>query len=84
MPTSLLAHITVTSATLVRVALDRGRADGGQVDPAEGVDGQPHDLGALVLDEPLDGVEHGVVLDGAGEHDGAVGGRPCGGPSTGP
>jgi hypothetical protein len=37
-----------------RVALDRGRR-GGQVDAAEVVDGQPLDLGALVLGEPLDG-----------------------------
>ena len=66
-PTSLLAHSTVTRATLAGVALD-ARPCGRDVDPPELVDRQPLDLGALGGRQPLDGVEHGVVLDGAGEH----------------
>ena len=65
-PTSLLAHITETRATDAGVALDRG-AQRGEVEPAGAVDRQQLDLGALVLGEPVQRVEHGVVLDRGGE-----------------
>jgi hypothetical protein len=40
----------------------------GRVDPAGRVDRQPADLGALVGGEPLDRVQHRVVLDRGGHH----------------
>ena len=52
-PTSLLAHITLTSATERRVGLDGG-AHRRRADAAAAVDLEPGDLGALVLREPLD------------------------------
>ena len=71
MPTSLLAHITETSATLSRVALD-GVAERVHVEPSERVDRQQLDLGALVLGEPVQRVEDRVVLDGGGQDPGAA------------
>ena len=64
-PTSLLAHITDTSATSswsCKRLPQRGRRDG-----AVGVDRQPRHLGAFVLDQPLHRVQHRVVLDGRGD-----------------
>lgn len=55
---------------IVGVAGD-GLAQGVGVDPAVRVDREVLDGGALVLTEPVHGVEHGVVLDGAGEDAGA-------------
>ena len=54
---------------VVGVALD-GLAQGLGVHPAVRVDRQPLDRRALVLGEPLDGVQDGVVLDGAGQDPG--------------
>ncbi len=51
---------------VVGVAGDR-RAERVGVHPSVPVDGQPFDPRALVLGEPLHGVQDGVVLDGAGE-----------------
>ncbi len=51
---------------VVGVACDRLAQRVG-VDAAVGVDGEVLDGGALVLPEPVDGVEDGVVFDGAGE-----------------
>lgn len=53
------------------------------VDPALGVDRQVLDGGALVLAEPVDGVEDRVVLDGLARP-GCGPGRRRVGPSTGP
>ena len=69
-PISLLAHMTVASATSSGLRGD-GLAQGLGVDPPVGVDRQVLDRGALVLAEPVHGVEHGVVLDGAGQDTGA-------------
>ncbi len=44
-----------------------GLAQSVWVDPAVRVDGEVLDIGALVLAEPVHGVEDGMVLDGAGE-----------------
>ena len=52
----------VTSAVASGRSASAARSASG-CDPAECVDRQPDDLGALVRDQPLDGVEHGVVLD---------------------
>lgn len=57
---------------VVGVALD-GLAEGVGVDAPVAVHGQVLDLRALVLGEPVDGVEHGVVLDGAGDDPGPGG-----------
>lgn len=57
---------------VVGVTGDR-RAQGVGVDPAVRVDGEVLDGGALVFAEPVDGVEDGVVFDGARENP-----RPCG------
>ena len=46
------------------IALDRG-AQGGHVEPSVAVDRQQLQLGALGLDQPVERVEHGVVLDRA-------------------
>ena len=62
--------------------------DGGpglvDIDATEVVDGQPLDLGALVVGEPLDRVEDGVVLDGAGEHPARGAGPRRGAPTRAP
>ena len=68
-PISLFAHMTVARATR------RGRARWPPAGP-RGVRGRRRRRGgtrpgALVLAEPVDGVEDGVVLDGAGEDPGA-------------
>lgn len=57
---------------VVGVARD-GFPQGLGVHAAVPVDGEVLDPGALVLAEPVDGVEDGVVLDGAGEHPGPGG-----------
>ena len=82
-PTSLLAHITDTTAADPGSCGERG-GQGLGLDPAVAVDGQHLDLRALVLGEPPRGVEDGVVLDRGDEHAAAavVGGR--GAPSRGP
>ena len=49
-----------------RVAVQR-RVERVEPDAAEAVDRQPLDLGALVAGQPLQGVEHRVVLDAAGD-----------------
>lgn len=54
---------------VVGVALD-GLPEGLGVHTAVAVHGQVLDAGALVFGEPVDGVEHGVVLDGAGQDPG--------------
>ena len=67
-PTSLLAHITVTSGDLVGV---RGDDLGQRVgaDPAERRrPAASVTCGALVVGQPVDRVEHRVVLDRAGHH----------------
>ena len=71
-PTSLLAHITDTSATASGSFADLG-AQGVDVDPPLGVDRQPDELGVLVLAEPDRGVDDGVVLDRAEQHLAAAG-----------
>ena len=63
-PTSLLAHITEISAT-ESGSRSTARAQRVDVEPAALVDRQQLDLGALVLGEPVERVEHGVVLDRA-------------------
>ena len=60
-PTSLLAHMTLISATLPGRLLDGGAQVAG-LHPAGGLDGQPVGVGALVLGEPVHAVEDGVVL----------------------
>ncbi len=57
---------------VVGVAPD-GFAEGVGVHAPVAVDGQVVDLGALVLGEPVHGVEDGVVLDGAGDDPGPGG-----------
>ncbi len=69
-PISLLAHMTVARATSSGLRATASRSVVG-VNPAVGVDGEVLDGGALVRGEPVDGVEDGVVLDGAGEDPGA-------------
>ncbi len=49
-----------------------GFAQSVRVDPSVCVDREVLDRGALVLAEPVDGVEDGVMLDGAGQDAGAV------------
>ncbi len=65
-PTSLLAHITDTSATV-----DGSRsidvAQRVDVEPATVVDGQQLDLGDVALGQPHQRVEDGVVLDGGAQ-----------------
>ena len=70
-PTSLLAHITETSATEAGSRVDGG-AQRVEVETPEGVDGQQLDLGVLVLGEPVQRVEDRVVLDGGGQDAGAA------------
>ena len=43
-------------------------ADLVDVDPTLGVDVEPDHLGALVLAQPVDRVQDGVVLDARGQH----------------
>ena len=78
-PTSLLAHMTLTRATSPgwAASASRRRRD---VDPARRVDGQDVEGGALVLGEPLPRVEHRVVLRGRDEHAGAAGVGGAAGP----
>ena len=63
----------------VRVALDR-RPQGVDVEPATLVDGQQLHPGALVLGEPVERVEHGVVLHRGREDPGAAGVGVAAGP----
>ena len=62
-PTSLLAHMTETSATS-SWSPSASRSAAGATEPSR-VDRQPGHLGAFVFDEPLHRVEHRVVLDRA-------------------
>ncbi|CAM5194500.1 hypothetical protein BLIC30S_01843 [Bacillus licheniformis] len=57
-----------------------GLTEGLGVDAAVAVDGEVLDVGALVRGEPVDGVEHGVVLDRTGEDAGAAGVGVAAGP----
>ena len=66
-PTSLLAHITVTRATSAGSRSIASRSASRSTRPYAST-GSQLDLGALVLGEPVHGVEDGVVLDGAGQH----------------
>ena len=67
-PTSLLAHITLTSATDSRVVLDqRARRRPARPGPTAST-GSQHDLGALVVREAPGRVQHRVVLDRADQH----------------
>ncbi len=66
-PTSLFAHITLTSATPAGSRSMASRSTSGSSRP-ETVHAEPLDLGAFVLAEPADAVEHGVVL-GRGRED---------------
>ena len=77
MPTSLLAHITLTTRGRIRVGAERLVQPGG-FDAARRVDRQPDDLGALLGGQPLGGVEDGVVLDPADQQPAAarIGGAP--------
>jgi len=69
-PTSLLAHITVTRATDPGSrSMDAAQASTSRRPSAS--HGQKLHVGLLVLGEPVQGVEHGVVLDGGGEDPGA-------------
>ena len=70
-PTSLFAHITDTSAARSGASASAARRVAGCT-PAVPVDGQRHDVRALVLGEPLGRLEHGVVLDLGDEHAGAA------------
>ena len=83
MPTSLLAHISDTSATLSG-SRSRDVAERGDVEPSERVDRQQLDLGALVLGEPVQRVEDRVVLDGGGQDPGAARVLRPGAPRRGP
>ena len=65
-PTSLLAHITEIRRDALGVALD-GVAQGLHVEAPVAVDGQQLELGTLALGEPVQRVEHGVVLDRSGQ-----------------
>ena len=65
-PTSLFAHMTVTRATDSGSASIAARTVSGRTRPSC-VDRQPDRLGAVVAGQPLDAIEHGVVLDGAGQ-----------------
>ncbi len=82
-PTSLFAHITDTSATCLRRLGQRG-AQRLRPHPARGVDLEQAQLGALVLGQPLRGLDHGVVLDRGDEHTGATRVGPAAGPVAGP
>ena len=82
-PTSLLAHMTVTSATEPGSSARAASRVSGS-DPARGVHRQPLDLGLLVLGEPERGVHDGVVLDGAGQDAARGAGPRRGAPSRGP
>ncbi len=64
---------------IVGVARDR-LAQHVRVDAAVGVDGEVFDGRTLVFGEPVDGVEHGMVLDGTGEYAGAPGVGVAAGP----
>ena len=68
-PTSLLAHITLATATSAPSPSASASASGR--DPAGRLDRQPGDVGAVVLGQPLDAVEDGVVL-GRADHDPAA------------
>lgn len=64
---------------VVGVTEDR-LAQYGRVDASVPVDGEVFDVRALVFGEPVDGVQHRVVLDGAGQHPGAAGVGVAAGP----
>ena len=66
-PTSLLAHMMLTSATAAGSCSIAGASTAG-CDHAELVHRQQHQLGALVRDQPVGRVEHRVVLHGADQH----------------
>ena len=83
LPTSLLAHITVTKA-IEAGSRDSSRRTAGQGDDAVRVHRQPDRLGALVPLEPFDGVQHGMVLDGGAQDARWRRGSRRAGPSTGP
>ncbi len=59
--------MTVDERDLLGRVVELG-LEGRELEAAVRVDGQPADVGALGLAQPLDGVEHGVVLDRRGEH----------------
>ena len=67
-PTSLFAHITLTSATLSGSRSIAARSDVRAAARPVASTGSQLDLGALVLGQPLHGVEHRVVLDRRGQH----------------
>ena len=76
-PISLLAHMTLATATSRAVAERLGQRLRG--DPAGRLDRQPGDLGAVVLGQPLDAVQDGVVLGRADDDPAAAGvGLPAG------
>ena len=83
LPTSLLAHMTVTRA------MDSGSRGSSasqhfEVQHAVLVNRQPANLGTFVAFEPLNGVQHGMVLDGGAQDRVAGAGLPPAGPNTGP
>ena len=76
-PISLLAHMTLATATSVPSPSAVGQRRRG--DPAARLDRQPGDLGAVVLGQPLDAVQDGVVLGRADDDPAAAGvGLPAG------
>ena len=66
LPTSLLAHITVTRA-IEAGSRESSACQHGQVHDAVRIHRQPGHLGALVPLEPFDGVQHRVVFDGGAQ-----------------
>ncbi len=66
-----------------RIPLDR-LSQGGRAQDAGWLHRQPVGLGVLVLCQPADAVEDGVVLGGRGQNPAPTPGWPPAGPSTGP
>ena len=69
----------MTSATESGASASAARSVSGCTRPTSSTS-QPAQLGALVLGQPVGGVEHGVVLDGARPAPGCGAGRPRAGP----
>ena len=61
-PTSLLAHMMLTSGDGFGFARQLA-AQGVWRHPSDFVDRQPGDFGSFIVDQPLNGIDHGVMLD---------------------